>query len=129
MDKRVKTAALATLLAAAPVFGLNCSGGIVESQVFVLLISMTWLDAHDPDHTVRFVSEDDGKENGSFTGEDKLAGRANIPISGNWEKNKITLNVLSHSPKTYTAEFSGNNPTRLEFDGPASFVLIQDPNR
>ncbi|MEX2572499.1 MAG: hypothetical protein WD737_14460 [Gemmatimonadota bacterium] len=95
-----------------------------------IVISATWTDAHDPDHTVTFRSPDDGRTSGVVTGTEDHDDCADpCPLGGFWADGRIEITILRDSgrPK-FVANYTWENPTELTFTqvgGGGSFTLEQ----
>lgn len=126
-NKTVFNVFVAFLLLSVALF-LGCNVAATEAvTIFTLLVGNTWVDESNAAHTVFMKPNgDDRTASGTFTGRDQLEGRVDdIPVSGSWGNNEITLTLQSIPPKTYKADITENNPTRLVFQGPERLVLIQ----
>jgi hypothetical protein len=92
----------------------------------ILTITNEWKDEANADHRFLLASGDDGKNAGSFTGQELLPD-STWDLAGNWENGKVDFTVNRAQPVTYTARFNQDSPTRLAFQsGGVSLVLIQN---
>lgn len=124
----LRLAALTALLLIAACSDSPLSGGGPP-----LIISATWVDAEDADHTIFFRSTDDGETSGTLAGrEDHVAlGTFDSPVGGFWESGRVEMVIVrGGEPYKFVATFHGPEPTELVFTsvgGTAAGFTMEQP--
>lgn len=97
----------------------------------VIVISATWRNADDDDHTIFFRSSDDGQRSGVVAGREDGHPQfgSGSPVGGQWSDGRLELMIYrgEDARHHYVARFSYDNPDRLELtstNGGPPFVLL-----
>lgn len=122
------TAMLALVIAAVALPG--CSGGNEPALDRIVTITASWQNEQNQDHFFVFQSDDDGKTEGTFNGEENQPDGKVFDLTGSWAHGKISFTVdYLTSSTTYSADVPQDNPTRLTFTfHPNGTLTLVQPN-
>jgi hypothetical protein len=110
----------------------GCESGTGPGGGIPIIISATWIDEDDGQHTIDFRTPDDGEPSGVLAGREEHPDCNDLcPVGGFWRNGRIEITIDrggGEHPK-FEALYHEENPTRLEFSqiggGSESFTLLQ----
>jgi hypothetical protein len=104
--------------------------GAETAALPLIILTNTWREEGNEDHTFQFNDDTDGvpRNAGTFTGVERLDdGVTEYAFDGSWNDGHITFTVDRPTDVTYSASFSTDNPDRLVFSSSAgNLVLIRN---
>ncbi len=110
-----------------------CSGGggspTSPSVYPIMIITNSWAEETQSDHVFNLVSNDDGKMEGSFQGDETLPDSTTFDVAGSWKQGTVTMTTTRLPGTTFRAPFTQDSPTRLEFSisSGGKLVLVRSP--
>ena len=128
MSNKIRLFAGGLLLAgAAWAANLSCADP-VSTAIFIATISNTWNEINVPDHTFSLASADDGKEAGTFTGEETIPGIQQVqPIKGEWSDNDISMTLIRNGHEvTYQGKLTHDKQDTIRFSSPSVLVICRN---
>lgn len=118
------------LLAGLTLFATACDTGSGPGGGIPIVISATWQDVQDPEHTITFRSPDDERTSGVVAGtEEHDDCVTRCPVGGSWRNGRLEIAIdRAGTTHRFSAQFHQPNPTELSFTsttGAAPFTLEQ----
>ena len=113
-------------------FGMLVAAGCDDSTgspLPIIILTNTWQEEGNAEHTVFFLDDTDGtpQSSGTFTGTETLPDFTEYDISGSWGKGRITMTTARLPTITWRADISEDNPDRLVFSSSyGTLVLVRN---
>ena len=103
-------------------------GGCTDpvTPLAVIILTNTWAEEGNPDHTVFFQDDTGGvaRSAGTFTGTETMPDGTEYDVAGSWDESRVTMTTERVHGVTWRAEIPEDNANRLEFSSSAGYLVL-----
>ena len=103
-------------------------GGCTDpvTPLAVIILTNTWQEEGNPDHTIFFDDDTGGvaQSSGTFIGTETMPDGTEFDVAGGWDNSRVTMTTDRVPGVTWRARIREDNANRLEFSSDHGYLTL-----